>query len=77
VSGVSRLAKECNQHDRANEVLQPSYESSRAMLKVNGMWIASNLKEQVLYATNQQSRGIITNNVTGKRGHLTYCIGKQ
>jgi hypothetical protein len=30
--GVSRLAKEGNQHDRANKVLQPPYEGSRAML---------------------------------------------
>ena len=51
--GVSRLAREGNQRKRANEVLQPPYKGSRAMLKVNGMWIRSNLKEHMLHARHK------------------------
>ena len=49
-SGVSRLAKEGNQCDRAPDVLQLPYEGVRAMLKVNGTWITSNLREHLLHA---------------------------
>ena len=52
-SGVSRLAKEGNQRDGANEVLQPPYKGSKAMLKVNGTLIISNLREHLLQASHK------------------------
>ena len=52
-SGVSRLAREGNLCNSANVVLQPPYEGSQAMSKVNGMWITSNLKEHLLHANHK------------------------
>ena len=52
-SGVSNFAKEGNKSNRRDDVIQPLYEGSRAMLKVNGLWITSNLQEHVLHASHE------------------------
>ena len=52
-SGVSKLTKDGDQCTRVDKVLQPPYEGSKAMLKMNGTWITSNLREHLLHTSHK------------------------
>ena len=48
----SKLAITGDHQTVTEDVIQPPYEGSRAMIKINGKWITLNLKEHILYASH-------------------------